>query len=237
MTNIQTVNYELHKNTRVNPRIEHNTGVALIAPGEVLEAQREFPILFRKHGETGQLFMTALLGFQQDENLFVDKDGKWQADYIPASIQAGPFLVGLDKTNPEQPQLALCINTEDPRVGDESGELIFDANGSPSAHMENVRANLMKSQQGLTETKKITDAFLALDLIEPINIEIEFIDKMKINFSGAYTINAEKLATLDAQTLKRLNDDGHLALAYFIAGSLGNVRKLINRKNQRIANA
>lgn len=237
MANIQAVNYELHKNIQVNPRLEHSAAVALISPDEVLEAQREYPILFRKHDETGQLLLTALFGFQQDENLFLSKDGKWQANYIPSSVQAGPFLIGLDKTNPDTPQLALCINTEDSRVGTADGEPLFDSNGGPSPLLQKVQTNLMKSHQGLAETKKITDAFLALNLIDPVNIEIEFIDKMRINFSGAYTINAEKLAELNGEALKSLNDEGHLALAYLIAGSLGNVRKLISLKNERITNA
>lgn len=237
MANIQAVRYELHKNTKVEKNLEHSAGVALISPEEVLEAQREYPILFRKHDETGQLFLTALLGFLQHENLFLLEDGKWRANYIPLSVQAGPFLVGLDKTNPEAPQLALCINTEDPRVNTETGETLFNDNGSATAYLETVRVNLMKSHQGLIDTQKIAEAFLALDLIDPVNIEIEFIDKMAINFSGAYTINTEKLAALDGEALKGLHDAGHLALAYLIAGSLGNVRKLIALKNERITNA
>lgn len=237
MANIQAVNYALHKDIRVNPTLEHNAGVALISPDEVLEAQREYPILFRKHEQTGQLLLTALLGFQQNENLFLTENAKWQANYIPSSVKAGPFLIGLDKANPDSPQLAVCLNSEDSRVGAENGEPLFDNEGRASTYLDSVRVSLMKSHQGLAETKKIADAFLALDLIDPVNIEIEFIDKMVINFSGAYTINTEKLAALDGSALKSLNDEGQLALAYLIAGSLGNVRKLIHLKNQLITKA
>jgi hypothetical protein len=236
MANIQVVNYDLHKNIRVMPALNYSSGVALISPDEVLEAQREYPVLFRKHEETGQLFLTALLGFQQNENLFCSAEGHWSTNFIPSSVKAGPFLIGLDKTNAE-PQLALCINTDDSRLNADNGEFLFDSESRPSKYLEGVRESLMKSHQGLAETKKIAEAFLALDLIDPVNIEIEFIDKMVINFSGAYTINVEKLSALDGPALKKLHEEGYLALAFFIAGSLGNVRKLINLKNQLITNA
>jgi hypothetical protein len=64
----------------------------LIFPTEFAYAQREYPILFRRDS-SGNLQAVALLGLDKDENLYLDDNG-WNARYIPAVQQRGPFLIG-----------------------------------------------------------------------------------------------------------------------------------------------
>ena len=239
MENLQRINSTLHKDLRVTTAYErelgHGMGAIMILPREILEVQREYPILFRKHPETGQLLPIALFGFEQQENLFLTSESKWNANYIPLAMSKGPFFVGINGPENTAENLVVCINRDDSRVGQDNGELLFDERGNPSAYLESIRLNLFRLHEGIADTKKMIDAFLAANLIESVNMEIEFSDKKSINFNGAYTINAENLHQLDEATMTQLNVDGYLALAYFIAGSLGNVSKLIALKNQRIA--
>ncbi|MES2675481.1 MAG: SapC family protein [Pseudomonadota bacterium] len=235
MANLEIIDSTLHKDLRVAIAYErelgHGMGSVMVLPSEILEVQREYPIVFRKHPETGQFLTTALLGFEQQENLFLGDGAKWQAKYIPLAMTKGPFFVGVNKESAEK-NLVICINRDDPRVGKKDGELLFDETGSPSIYLHSIRVNLFRLHEGITDTKNMVDAFLAANLIESVNLEIEFINKQAINFNGAYTINAENLTQLSDEQIKSLNAEGYLALAYFIAGSLGNVRHLIEMKNK-----
>lgn len=237
MANLQIIDPTLHKDLRVATAYErelgHGMGSVMVLPSEILEVQREYPIVFRKHPETGQFLVTALLGFEQQENLFLGDAAKWQANYIPLAMTKGPFFVGTNKDSAEE-HLVVCVNKDDPRVGQKNGELLFDELGNPSIYLNTIRVNLFRLHEGIADTKKMVDAFLAANLIESVNIEIEFKNKTAVNFNGAYTINAENLTQLGDEQIRSLNAEGYLALAYFIAGSLGNVKRLIDMKNRTL---
>jgi hypothetical protein len=238
MKNLEIINATLHKNIRVKNSyaqdLGHGMGSIMVLPSEILEVQREYPILFRKHPETGQFLPVALLGFEEQENLFLSENTQWNASYIPLAVSKGPFWVGVNGEGADE-HLVICINRDDPRVNQEVGEPLFDENGSPSIYTQTIRLNLFRLNEGIAETKKMIDAFVAANLIETVNMEVEFANKEAINFKGAYTINTENLTQLSAEQITALNTEGYLALAYFIAGSLGNVRKLIALKNKKLA--
>jgi hypothetical protein len=238
MANLQMIDPALHKDLRVAAAYErelgHEMGAIMVLPSEILDVQREYPILFRKHPETGQLLPIALLGFEEQENLFLVDGAQWQANYIPLAMSKGPFFIGVNKIDAEE-HLVVCLNRDDPRVGQEKGELLFDEQNNPSAYLNTIRRNLFRLHEGISDTTKMVDAFLALNLIESVNMDIEFINKKVINFGGAYTINTERLNQLEANQLATLNADGYLALAYFIAGSLSNVSRLIEIKNNSMS--
>lgn len=208
-------------------------GSIMVLPSEILDVQREYPILFRKHPETGQFLPVALLGFEEHENLFLTESAQWGANYIPLALSNGPFRVGVNGEGKEE-QLVICINREDPRVNEELGDALFDESGTPSTYLQTVRLNLFRLNEGIDETKKMIDAFVAANLIEALSMEVEFATKEAINFKGAYTIKLENLTQLNAEQITLMNAEGYLAMAYFIAGSLGNVRRLIALKNKTL---
>jgi len=236
MANLQVIDPNQHKDLRVaasyDETLGHGMGAITISPSEILEVQREYPILFRKHPETGHLLIVALLGFDQQENLFLANDSSWNARYIPLAMSRGPFLVGVGGNGDEQ-RLMICINRDDPRVSEDKGEMLFGNDGKPSAFLEGIRQNLLRLHQGIHEAKSMVDAFLALNLIEPVKMDIQLRNNKHVNFGGAYTINTDILAQLTAEQVKQLNDQGYLALAYFIAGSLNNISALIDLKNNK----
>jgi len=74
-----------------------------------------------------------------------------------------------------------------------------------------------------------------MELFEPVNIEISLSSIANVNLPDYYTINKDKLAQLDGESLEKLNRMGVLSLAYFALVSLGNFNKLIELKNQSSA--
>jgi hypothetical protein len=51
---------------------------------------------------------------------------------------------------------------------------------------------------------------------------------------GYHLVNEEKLRTLDAAALGELHGAGHLEPIYMALASLGNLGKLVRRKNRRV---
>lgn len=99
MANAVRLNHLEHKDLRVNSKnsvkLGDNVTSTLTYPSEFINIQREYPILFSKHPQTGDFQSVVLLGLEKDENLFL-KRGKWQGNYIPAVIAKGPFLIGFE---------------------------------------------------------------------------------------------------------------------------------------------
>jgi hypothetical protein len=227
-----------HKNLRVVTRhgaeFGDNVGTVMTFPTEYGDIQREYPIFFRKDAQTGEYLSIALLGFTKDENLFLEGD-RWDAGYVPGILARGPFLIGFQELN-EGGELrrepVIHLDMENPRVSETEGERVFLDLGGNSPYLERVAAILKGINQGLEVSKAMFAAFTAADLIEPMKLEIKFAEE-QYNLVGLHTINREKLANLDAETLHKLHRAGFLQGAYLVVNSLGNIQRLVERKQRR----
>ena len=76
-------------------------------------------------------------------------------------------------------------------------------------------------------------AFVDLDLIEPVSIDIDLKNGEKYQLMGNYTINEDKLATLSGDKLEKLSKLGFLPMAYAVVASMTNIRKLTEIKNMK----
>ncbi len=206
-------------------------GAVMVYPCEICELQKEYPILFRKHGETGRLFPNALLGFEEKENLFIGNNSQWNASYIPLAVQKGPFFITANPSD-ESGSPVLSIDSKHPSVNESEGEALFDSSANPTRYLDHINQVMARMHHDTPRIKAMVDAFSELDLLEPLNIDIQFENGEAINFSGAYTITREKLSELDGESLLSLNKQGLLSIAFYIADSLNNLSKLIETKNQ-----
>jgi hypothetical protein len=98
------------------------------------EVQREYPILFAR-GPDGSLQGVAILGFDRDENLFLDGE-RWDAAYVPALLRRGPFTLGMAGGEP-----AVHVDLSHPRIAapDEDGVPLFKP-GSPRQNLTLLQA-------------------------------------------------------------------------------------------------
>ena len=228
-----------HKNLRVIQRrgAQFGESVASVVtfPTEFAHIQREYPILFRRDVTTGEFMSVALLGFTKDENLFLDGD-RWDASYIPAAISRGPFLIGFQEReeggeNRREP--VIHIDMDDPRVSETEGVAVFAEHGGQSPYLQRVASILNSLNVGVAASQSMFAAFTALDLIEPVKLEIKMTESETYNLLGFFTLSEQKLAALDGEALHRLNQAGFLHSAFFVVTSLTNVKKLIDLKFRR----
>ena len=61
--------------------------IAYVTMQEFARAASIFPIVFLEDKDKDEFRPVVLLGLNAGENLFVGKDGKWQASYVPAIIR------------------------------------------------------------------------------------------------------------------------------------------------------
>ncbi|HEY0687034.1 MAG TPA: SapC family protein [Steroidobacter sp.] len=228
-----------HKDLRVITRhgaeFGDNVGTVLTFPTEYGDVQREYPIFFRKDAQTGEFQSIALLGFQQDENLFLDEHG-WNAAYIPGIVARGPFLIGFQNQDIDgelRREPVIHVDLDSPRISHTEGEPVFLPQGGNSRYLDRIGTILQGIHQGLALSKAMFDAFTAASLIEPVNVEIKFSNEEQFNLRGLYTISEERLRGLDGDTLYKLNSAGFLQGAFLVIASLNNVKKLIDMKHRR----
>jgi hypothetical protein len=208
---------------------------ALIFPTEFEEVQREYPIFFRKD-ENGTYQSVALLGLDRDENLFLDETG-WQARYVPAVQQKGPFSIALQQQSADGsgPEPMIHIDLDHPRVSRADGEPLFLPAGGNAPYLQRVARVLGTIYDGLEVGKPMFDAFEEMSLIQPVSVEIKLSDREAYDLPDVYTIAQDRLAQLGGTDLERLHQSGLLRAANWVVSSLGNVGRLIDLKNRKLA--
>jgi len=211
---------------------------------ELSEIQKEYPILCRKDPETNEYQAVVFFGFEKNENLFLaDVDPKaqnnlgWKAEYVPAVVARGPFSIGMhsEVVNGLETQNAMVhVDTNHPKAKCENGPTLFLENGGHSPYLNHISKALEIINDGMQPTKLMFDAFIKYELLDPVVLDIEFQNQIKLKISGFETVNIEKLSRLNGVALENLNKAGFLQAAYFISSSMSNIRKLIDWKNRKI---
>jgi SapC len=233
------LNNVAHKDLRVITRygaeLGDDIGTALTFPTEFAEIQKEYPIFFRRERESGEYHAVALLGFEKNENLFLEGQ-RWNAAYLPAVIARGPFLIGFQEQQIDgeiRSEPVIHVDLDHPRVSQVEGESVFLPQGGNSPYLDHIAAVLRDIRDGLEIGKAMFAAFTAMELIEPVKVEIKLNEQEAYGLTGLYTVGPEKLQALDAGSLYTLNQAGFLQLAFLILASHGNVRKLMAMKQRR----
>jgi hypothetical protein len=235
MTDFQILNSEEHKDlccdSRYLPDYGYSYGAIMLLPSEIPEAQREYAILFRKHTETGNLYPNVLLGLKEQENLFLDGEGGWNARYVPLSAAKGPFMITMQEdAESKESNPVICADVEDKRFSGE-GERLFDGDGKPTVYLNKLTQCMYKLHRGAGDLAKMVSLFTKLELIEPLRLDIKLNSGEDISFGGGYTIPEEKLNTLTGEALAELQASGYMGYAHFISASLNNIQRLIDIKN------
>lgn len=210
-----------------------NVNQALVVPGEFEEVQREYPIFIRKDHD-GQYVAVALLGLERGENLFLEGE-RWNARYVPAAHSRGPFLLGLRGAGEAtEPELAVHVDLDDPRVGSNDGELLFKEHGGNSAYLDHVANKLHLIHEGLAAAPRMFALLDELGLIQPIDVDATLDDGTCYQLRSMFTVGMERFQSLSSADLDRLHRSGFLAPTIFIRSSLPNLSRLIDLKKRKL---
>lgn len=223
-----------HKSLRIREERSEAAGDGVMCcvtfPEEFRNLQAHYPILFQLGQDRSSFRCLALFGFETGENLFL-KDGKWDARYIPLAMDVQPFMIGLPQKEGDDRKVVLDL--DNPRIAEGEGERIFDDSGQATGYLERISHKLNLLDRGFQAASGFTDALRALDLLEPLSLDITLADHSEYRLSGFHVIQEETLAALDATTLKELQAKGYLQAIYMALASLSHLAELVDRKNDR----
>jgi SapC protein len=220
-----------HKDMRIiterSARYGDDVMAAVTFPAEFRNIQAFYPIVFAKTDE-GAYNPLALLGFKAKQNLFLGKDGGWDANYVPLLIERQPFLIGPNDADGPK----IHIDLDSPRVSQSEGELLFKEQGGTSEYLNHIGSVLNAIHLGMQASQPFIAALNEHNLLEPFALDIKFKDGAERRFAGFFTVNEEKLAKLDGAALGKLHEKGYLQAAFMIIASLSNFRDLIERASK-----
>ena len=190
---------------------------------EFILAGRFFPIVFSSGATPVPL---ALMGLNEGVNVFVDGDGKLSKPvYVPAYIRRYPFLLARLREGTEE--MSLCFDPSAPGVGpDVDGTPLFDGD-EPSQATKEILNFCEQFETAGQRTQAFVDEVLKLDIlmdgevaIQPEGAEQPFI------YRGFKMVDEEKLKELRGDTLRKISQNGILALLYAHLFSLQIMREI-----------
>jgi len=192
---------------------------------EFFYASRHYPVVFVKT-EMNTMQACVVTGLRQAENLFIDEHGNWQDHaYVPAYIRRFPFYT-VD-TNDSLQAGKLMIMVDEFGLS-KSENPFFDGSGKATdkwKKMESFIADFISAQKlTLTFTEKIED----LELLEAFEAQVNPQLQKRMQVSGMFRINENRLNSLSNRVIKDLMIQGELSRIYAHLISLENFAKLLD---------
>ncbi len=234
-----------HRHARVNMReanflFSKKTNSVPIPTLEFGRASTEFPIVFAGPS-ADRLMPVVILGLRNEDNLFVDADGKWNGAYIPAFIRRYPFVLA-ERNNGQD--LSVCVDTaftgwNDPRTtavaGEngksstadaEKGEPLFDDKGVETPFLKNVLDFLGQYQGNIRQTQAFVKKLNELNLLVGREIRARDGANQPLTLRGFFAVDEAKLNALSDAQITDLYRQGFLGLIFAHLISLGNIARL-----------
>jgi len=202
--------------------------VAGIMANEFYRAASTYPIVFIEDAGKDAFMPVVLLGLNQNENLFVNADGKWEAAYVPAILRRYPFA--LARTS-EEGQYTVCIDEESDFFSEKEGQSLFDKKGNPEEVLEKVKTYLAQLQQMEQFTRQFCEVLKEHNLLAPLNMRVQK-DNAVQNITGAYAVNDERLSHLSDATYLELRKKNFLPLIYSHLTSITQLERLVQLRGK-----
>ena len=194
-------------------------------------AQRNYPIIFSTGENPVPL---ALMGLHEGTNTFFDEHGQINdpSAYIPAYIRRYPFL--LARLSEESDQLSLCYDPSSGAISKNDGGFpLFDGD-QPSEQISGILQFCEQFEQAGQRTgafmAELTASGLLMEgevAIQPEGSEQPFV------YRGFQMIDEDKLRNLRGDELRKLNQNGMLAMMMAHLFSLALVRNIFGRQVQQ----
>ncbi|WP_420381012.1 SapC family protein [Novosphingobium sp.] len=228
MPNIAVLNGEAHKDIRIKTDSAAHLGdavrfVPVVLP-EFTNLILHYPLFFSKDADTGAFYCGAMMGFDEEENLFLGKRAPLDI-YRPLNLQRGPFFTAGNE---------LAIDLDHPRISRMEGQPLFGPDGSASPYLDSIVGTMRALTTGATATRAFIDTLLQHKLIEPIAIDVAFDDGTRRDVVGLYTISQDTLQQLDDAVVTDLFRRGYLKLIYLMMASVRHVNGLAQMKNRAL---
>lgn len=231
--NVVPLNKEAHSALHVEEIKDYlhtrQTNSIYIAAVEFLPAAREYPIVFAK-GADARFFPALLLGLEENKNLFVDAQGKWLAEYIPAYVRRYPFILATPEDSGQDATFTVCIDEGFPGFNqDRMGRPLFDEQGRQTELLDQAMDFLRDYQSQVQLTAGFCQNLAGHGLLEPMQANVELASGAKHVLGGFFGVNRDRLKALKPEQLAELLKSDEMELIFSHLSSLSNLDHLMKR--------
>jgi hypothetical protein len=221
---------QLHKDYKLRPETDFGyaakTNTMPLTLPEFTLAARHYPIIFI--GD--ELHPTVALGFEREQNLFVDHKGHWDSiSYIPAYVRRYPFIL---LGGPQDERLTLGVEaTANSKAKD--ARPLFNDDATPTDAVKQALDFCDQFHGAYLFTRDFCDALKKTDIMEEKSVEVELSPGQRMNLGSFNRINEEKFKALPDETIVEWHKKGYLHGVCFHLQSLNNWDNLISRNAAR----
>jgi hypothetical protein len=195
------------KIARTTFRFAEKTNAIPILIDEFPMASAYYPIVF---AAGPQPIPAAIVGLENDSNLFVDEEGQWvDGAYLPGYVRRYPFILMDD---PEQKQFVLCIDEESDMLGTEWGDAVYDGD-EPSGFTRSAMEFCAALRQQGDATDEFVSALMEFDMLTEMSAAME-IPGGKLQLSGFLIIDSKKFDQLPNKAFLKWREKGWIGLIY-----------------------
>ncbi len=192
---------------------------------EFAQAAAEYPIVFAGAGEA--VLPAVILGVRDNENLFVDADGRWRGKYIPAFVRRYPFVFSQDAEGK-----TFTLHIDETFTGCNQagrGERLFDADGNQTQYLGTVLGFLQEYQGRFLRTQAYCKRLQELGLLQPMQAQFTLNTGEQRSLSGFMVIDRAKLKALPADVVADMLAKDELECSFLHLASLRHFQDMLDR--------
>lgn len=217
-----------HKNKTIKKVKDFSFAKKLISSpigiSEFFEACKDYTIFFTKDSNDQNRYIAlALLGYKENENVFIDSDSNWlQNKYCPSYIRRYPFRF-IPSDDPKAPTLAV----EEEYLSDSKDFDPLFENENNTEYLNNVLTFLSMVENDYTVTNDFIKQLADMDLLEEKNAAVKKDDKV-YNVGPLLVVNEEKLNHLGKKKKEMIFEKNLLPFITAHLISLSNIQRIAN---------
>jgi hypothetical protein len=207
------------------------TNSIVLNGGEFPSAMRCYPIVFSLAEPASAV---AVVGLADNENLFVDAEGKWAADlYVPAYVRRYPFiLMEQQGGTPERGELILCYDEESGLLVDGGERPLFDG-AEPAKLLHDAIAFCREFHAQHLATTAFVRALAAHGLLVRNEARVVLDAGKQMTLRGFEIVDETKFNALPDEVFLDWRRRGWLHLVYCHLMSMGNWTRLVDLATKR----
>ena len=230
----------LHRDLRLQNQLNAIPKLApftsfMLSAGEFADAAAYFPILFVRGtpDALGHDTVTpvAVFGMKAGENLFALPDGRWDAGYVPAMLRAYPFTMARIEGSD---RWAIVFDNTWEGISRTEGVPLFDDKGEASDMLNNVHKFVQELETDLERTRQACALLLELKLLKTMRFDATLVNGETLSVDGFLTADEEAIGKLPDAQIAQLYRNGLLGLLQIHITSLGNMRRLLDRRMMQL---
>jgi hypothetical protein len=203
------------------------TNSLVLNGGEFRQAMRSYPIVFSL-AEPVSAF--AVVGLLDNENLFVDADGKWLPDaYVPAYVRRYPFILMEQAGSTE---LIVCFDEDSGLVVDSAERPLFES-GEPTKLLQNVIGFCREFHAQHAATMAFVRALAAQGLLVRNEARIALSSGRQMTLRGFDVVDEAKFNAVPDELFLDWRRRGWVHLIYCHLMSMGNFARLVDLAAKR----